>query len=161
MFWGVPTLKAAAAKQQVQLTISAGNRVHANTCRRGFTKRPKSPSLYSDFGKTPTENPHWLRSQHKVLFNYRQCCLLCGRILTEVSKTRHEVSQVETFRFQDTLQEAINSRTQPDHTQWNEEDLPSRYAIYHRVCFVNFVTSRRKPAEFDSECQKLSKKQRL
>ena len=111
-----------------------------------------------------------LTGQNKVPFNYRQCCLLCGRIPIEVSKTRHEVSQVETFHFQDTLQEAINTRTQPEHTQWNEEvadrltyaiDLPSLYAIYHRVCFVNFVTSRRKPAEFDSECQQLSEKQRL
>ena len=83
-----------------------------------------------------------------------------------MSKTHQEVSQVETFRFQDTLQEAINSRTQLEHTQWNEEvadrltyaiDLPFLYAIYYRVCFVNFVTSRRKPAEFDSECQQLSK----
>ena len=87
-----------------------------------------------------------------------------------MSKTRHEVSQVETFRFQDTFQEAINSRAQPEHTQWKKEvadrityaiDLPALYAIYHRVCFVNFVTSRRKPAEFDYECLQLSKKQRL
>ena len=87
-----------------------------------------------------------------------------------MSKTRHEVLQVETFRFQDTLQEAIYTRMQPEHTQWNEEvadrltyaiDLPSLCAIYHRVCFVNFVTSRRMPAECNSECQQLSKKQRL
>ena len=167
MFQGIPTLRAAAAKRKTELTITAGDRVHVK-CRRVFTKRPRSPS--PNAGPAPAATSDRLRPRNAVAFDYRHCCLLCGRIPTEVSKIRHQVSQVETFHFQDTLQEAISNRVKPEHARWNEEvgdrltfaiDLPALDTIYHRVCFSNFVTRRSKPAEFDSEHQQLSKKKRL
>lgn len=143
---GRDTINKASVQRGDGINITEGQAVH-ECCRRTYTNKHNISSfLKKQLAESEVKPSQELRSKNNA-FDFRRCCLFCGRSAELDGKT---VWPVRTFDLQKSIMKTCLKRAD----EWAEKvqgrlefvsDLPAADALYHQACSTNFRTKRKIP----------------